>query len=650
MAVASHLERRGSVYYWRRRLPEVLAQRLNQRCIVVSLRTRERKSARYLAAQLDAAAEKMMASPPAQWITKDQLKDFFRRSFAIHEEIIRRADSMPGSGPVDIDLDRRAAQYNGWAFRIIAERGLPACVDDADRERMRDDGCSEAVIATVEGLVKWYGAPARVAHMTSSIAQILDQVGAPATADNVARVEKLYARAQSEAAFATIPSETDEFDIAALVEDVRAAPPDILRPRTGAVVSRATAMEHIGEYFEELRPAVAVAAPKPDRSVLDTARDLAEDKKAAEEWTEKTASQFLSICDLFARFMSQELKLRGVSELESKHLLAFNRFLLHDIAKSYGKSPSDLTATITHLKDKAGSMAPGQRGLSAGTRARHYTFLDQLLGRARMEGSRIDPQLKFSDHKPKASGRAREEREIPKQATIAELFKAPVFHGCKSWERPFEPGERIHHRAAYFGPLFAYYHGMRREEFCGLTVDDLRSVTEEGEAAPHIKVWDNTIRRLKNDQSRRFLPIHPELLRLGIMQYAARIKELGYTHLFPELRSPTSRSPLGDRYYDEWSQAKLAGTSAHPLRHAFNDELKQSRVTEEMRADMMGHGGKSETSERYANAFKLSAQAQDMEKIPVLTSSIPVAAISIIPWVEAQQDAPWSRPSRKKVR
>lgn len=648
MAVASHLERRGAVYYWRRRLPEALAQRLKQRWVVVSLRTRERKSARYLAAQLDAAAETMMASPPAQWITKDQLKDFFRRSFAIHEEIIRRAASMPGSGPADVDLEQRAAQYNGWTFRIIAEQGWPAVVGDADRQRMRAEGCSEAEIATVVGLVQWYGAPARVAHMARSIGQILEQVGAAATPDNVARVERLYARAQSEAAFAIIPSQTDEFDIAALIGEVRAAPPDIIPRRPGPVISRATALEHIGEYFDE--PRSAPVAPEPGRTVPEIARDLAQDKTAAKEWTEKTSSQFLSICDLFGRFMNQELELKGLAELQSKHLLAFNRFLLHHLPKSYGKSPSDLTATIAQLKAKAGAMPPEQVGLSAGTRARHYTFLDQLLARARIEGVRIDPQLKFSDHKPKAAGRAREQRDIPKQETIAELFKAPVFHGCASWERPFEPGGRIYHRAAYFGPLFAYYQGMRREEFCGLTVDDIRSVTEEGEAVPHIRVFDNTIRRLKNSQSRRFLPIHPELLRLGIMPYAARIKALGYTHLFPELRSPTSRSPLGDRYYDEWSKAKLAGTSAHPLRHAFNDELKQKRVTEEMRADMMGHGGKSETSERYANAFKLNAQAEDMENIPVLTSSIADVPISIIPWVEARQDAPWSRPSRKKTR
>jgi integrase len=188
---------------------------------------------------------------------------------------------------------------------------------------------------------------------------------------------------------------------------------------------------------------------------------------------------------------------------------------------------------------------------------------------------------------------------------------------------------------------------MRREEFCGLLVDEIMPVAETGERIAHVKVWDNEIRRLKNAQSRRFLPLHPELLRLGIIEYADRIKATGYKLLFPELRSPSSRSPLGDRYYDEWSKAKLVGITAHPLRHAFNDELKQKRVSDEMRADMMGHGGKSETTERYANAFQLKAIAKDMKKIPVLTAAIAAQPVNIIPWVAAKQHAPWARKSRK---
>lgn len=659
MAVASHIERRGAVYYWRRRLPESLAQRLNQRCLVVSLRTRELKSARYLAAQLDAAAEKMLVSPPAQWVTKEQLKDFFRRSFAIHEEIIRRAAALSGGGFAGVEQDRSLAVINGWTFRLIAEQGSPAAVTEQDRIRMAAAGLSESDIAAVTGAVNWHGSPARVAHMLRSVGQILVEVGAATTADNVARAEKLYAQAQSEAAFNILPAETEEFDIAALTKEARSAPPSIAwstpRPSDafppgravgGPVIAREMAQQHIGEALETSPEMAATDVNiRPDPTLASVAQGLVKDKGKRSEWRDKTQRQFLSICDLFQRFLREEIGLQDLPALTPVH--DFDQFLLHTIPKSYGKSPADLKASIAELRRKAEASPASRRGLDAGTLGRHYTFLEQLLKQARKIGVKIDPDASFTPYKPKVSGRARDEREIPKRSSIAELFAQPVYHGCRDWHEPFEKGSEVYHRAAYFGPLFAYYQGMRREEFCGLAANDIKTVTEAGDLMAHIKVWPNDIRLLKNQQSRRFLPLHPELLRLGILDYAARIQALGYTPLFPELRSPISKSPFGDRYYDEWAKAQLKGTTAHPLRHAFNDELKQKRVSEEMRADMMGHGGKTETTERYANAFALKLQAEDMRHIPVLTSAIPARQIRIIPWVEAHQDAPWSRPSRK---
>lgn len=663
MAVASHLERRGAVYYWRRRLPDFLAERLKQRCVVVSLRTRELKPARYLAAQLDAAVEKMLVSSSVHWVTKEQLKDFFRRAFATHEEIIRRAAGISG-GPSGLDSDRTLSVIQGWTFKIIAEQGTPAEVREEDRLAMASAGVSPADLATVVDAVRWHCSAERLSHMWQAIAKILAEVGAEPTSDNIMRAERLYARAQSEAAFKILPAETPEFDFGALVQEAQAAPPSIAWSVTeparkpgngvgqrGTSIPRATAVQHLGEYFGPSivsSPAAEAAGRTKAVPVMDLAGGLARDKEKRGEWTAKTKSQFLSICSLFDRFVREECSVDDLRHLEQSHLYAFDQFLLHTIGKSYGKSPSDLEASIADLKRKAAGLPAALRGLATGTLERHYTFLDQLLAQARLKGAKIAEDLKFADFKPKGSGRARDERPIPDQTMIEPLFQQPVYQGCRSWDAPFEQGNDIYHRAAYFGPLFAYYQGMRREEFCGLMAADIMTVTKSGDHIAHIRVLDNDVRRLKNPQSRRFLPLHPELQRLGLIEYSQRIRDLGYDLLFPELRSPSSRSPLGDRYYDEWSKAKLPGRTAHPLRHAFNDELKQQRVSDEMRADMMGHGGKTETTERYANAFRLQTQAEDMQKIPILTSMIAPQPIRIVPWVAKRQDAPWARKSRKK--
>ncbi len=54
--VVSNLERRGAVYYWRRRVPPTLARTTGLTHLKLSLRTREPRQARFLAAQMDAAA------------------------------------------------------------------------------------------------------------------------------------------------------------------------------------------------------------------------------------------------------------------------------------------------------------------------------------------------------------------------------------------------------------------------------------------------------------------------------------------------------------------------------------------------------------------------------------------------------------------
>ena len=56
MARISHVQRRGAVYHYRRRLPRNLAERLGQSHFVLSLRTKEHREARRLAARLDAEA------------------------------------------------------------------------------------------------------------------------------------------------------------------------------------------------------------------------------------------------------------------------------------------------------------------------------------------------------------------------------------------------------------------------------------------------------------------------------------------------------------------------------------------------------------------------------------------------------------------
>ncbi|WP_342710222.1 hypothetical protein AAFG13_38665 [Bradyrhizobium sp. B124] len=130
----------------------------------------------------------------------------------------------------------------------------------------------------------------------------------------------------------------------------------------------------------------------------------------------------------------------------------------------------------------------------------------------------------------------------------AAIFGTPPFHSCAGWNALAEPGpdglNQIFHCALYFVPILIYYTRCRREELCGLMVDDV--ILDNGEI-PYLHIEKNERRRIKIPQSQRNAPLHAEVLRLNLAAYVEAIKVLGYKLLFPDLYSPSSASPLGDR-------------------------------------------------------------------------------------------------------
>ena len=75
--------------------------------------------------------------------------------------------------------------------------------------------------------------------------------------------------------------------------------------------------------------------------------------------------------------------------------------------------------------------------------------------------------------------------------------------------------------------------------------------------------------------------------RLNFLDYVAAINALGYERLFPDLYSPTSKSPMGDRFHREFkpvlsaADTNEAGFVIHSLRRGFGNALKLKRVSEE---------------------------------------------------------------------
>ncbi len=162
-----------------------------------------------------------------------------------------------------------------------------------------------------------------------------------------------------------------------------------------------------------------------------------------------------------------------------------------------------------------------------------------MIGYARSgQGLAIDPALSMTAFRARKNKRGRDQRAVPDKAAIEKLFLQPVFTGCASWDDIDTPGPEFFHRAEFFCSLLATYEGARREEYCGLGVDDV--IIDNGQF-PYIHVAPNEFRRIKNVQSVRNLALHPEIIRLGFLDYVEAIKALGYRRLFPNLYSLRQR-------------------------------------------------------------------------------------------------------------
>ena len=422
-------------------------------------------------------------------------------------------------------------------------------------------------------------------------------------------------------------------------------------PASGSIT---TAPEAVAPPVPACQPPapVPMMPPQPPASthagkqttIADIVKLMLSNHANDESWNAKTASQATAIVTLFDKYLREFHDVHCLEDLEQEHLDEFNEVLLA-INPQHGKAAVDKTLSIKAYVDKYLTRYQGPPFLSGATRNRHWTFLSQLLRRAKRRGAKLHAH-DLSDFRTKKAGRDRNARDIPEVEAIRTFFQLPVFTGCMGWNHRakdgiralHQPGDLVFHRAAFYVPMLAFYTGARREELCGLAPDDVIEIGDR-----HILcIRPNAIRSLKNDQSIRHIVLHPELIRLGFAAYVEAVRALGYKMVFPELAPIAGKGSCGDRLYDELESAfKTSGFSTHHFRHAFNNDLKQKDVSQEIRADLMGHGGTSETTERYVKAAKHELQASKIAMLDNVTDHLRDRPLTLLPWIAGKQASPW---------
>ncbi|RXG97456.1 hypothetical protein [Bradyrhizobium vignae] len=135
--------------------------------------------------------------------------------------------------------------------------------------------------------------------------------------------------------------------------------------------------------------------------------------------------------------------------------------------------------------------------------------------------------------------------------------------------------------ALHVVPCLARYTFGRREELCGVDVDDV--LEEDG--IPYIFIRPNEHRTLKNPQSMRRVPLIGDVVRLGFLQYHA-LKKLGHKLLFPKLRAASDRTPLGDTFYGDWTKVQSVAGPTPPSRRRFSIRFARAEAPGIVRVEL----------------------------------------------------------------
>jgi integrase len=242
---------------------------------------------------------------------------------------------------------------------------------------------------------------------------------------------------------------------------------------------------------------------------------------------------------------------------------------------------------VVEFKDKL--LESGQTAVNTN---KQLTLLSTLLNFA-VANSIID-QNPSKGIKVEVRKNAKEARLPFDLSALSALFSSPIY---ALGERPKGgAGE-----AGYWLPLLALFTGARIEELCQLHPDDVYAETYRELDGSERLAWVLRItdegpgQALKNPGSRRRIPIHAELIRLGFVEYARKAK--GRDRIFDKLVKDVVGDESGNwsKWFGGYLREKAGVTDKrmvfHSFRHTFKHEARAMEIPEDVSDAITGHAG-----------------------------------------------------------
>jgi len=235
-------------------------------------------------------------------------------------------------------------------------------------------------------------------------------------------------------------------------------------------------------------------------------------------------------------------------------------------------------------------------------------------------------------HEKKKVRRARDRDTAPHaipDEVLRLLFASPVWAGRAPGTDTVE-GDDILRDHKFWVPLIGLFSGMRLSEICQLRLDDIR----ERQGIVCFAVENTAETSTKTESGERLVPIHEELLRLGVLDRVAEMARRGERRLFPEIVPRSSANGDYGATFSRWFSRYRYGLAQRPgeagrryaplakeayvfhaLRHSFITRARETPEMTDAQLDrLIGHKGQA-TRDIYTGTLSLPRLAEALNAV-----------------------------------
>lgn len=340
----------------------------------------------------------------------------------------------------------------------------------------------------------------------------------------------------------------------------------------------------------------------------------------ADRKREDVTKQLASIESHYRYFMRFLTELDGVTS-DQRPLSSVSAKAVRDYKEHLRVTPSNSTKKYpnmtTHEAVNAAQL-DGAATLSTTTQSKFLQDLSTIFNYAinELEYPKTNP-FKGKATTKIGVGHARNARLPFSDEQLRVLFSSPLFTGCKSLASCHRTGSFIPKDShKYWVPLIGLYSGMREQEILQLHCEDL--IQYKG-------IWVFSVnslhedKRLKTPQSERRVPIHIDLIELGLLKHLENQRSRGHHRLFPD--AAMSCDGTYSSTFSKWFSRYLSNigiktkkTCFHSLRHNIKDNFRNAGESDELSEHFCGRKTGS-TAERYGSAYSVKRFYEALHKL-----------------------------------